>query len=157
MPTDHEHWMDLALAIARAVDGGGSGNTPVASLVVRDGAEIGRGSNEVTTRQDPILHAEIVAIQDACRRTGSASLAGAVLYTTMEPCPMCAWGIHCAGLRTIVVGARHADLDRTDMGSYAFDTFMEATGARVELVSGVRGAECVALRRDWSQRTGRVT
>lgn len=154
MTKDHEHWMDMALALARAVEA--SGNTPVASLVVRDGEEIGRGTNEVTTKRDPILHAEIVAIQDACKRSGSATLEGAVLYSTMEPCPMCAWGIRCAGLKQVVLGARHADLKRTDMGTYAFDTFMIATGQNVQLVSGIRTAECVELRREWSARTGRV-
>lgn len=154
MAKDHEHWMDVALSLARAVEG--SGNTPVAALVVRDGVEIGRGTNEVTTKRDPILHAEIVAIQDACKRTGSATLEGAVLYSTMEPCPMCAWGIRCAGVKRVVLGARHADLKRTDMGAYAFDTFMITTGQDIELVSGIRTTECVELRRQWSARTGRV-
>jgi tRNA(adenine34) deaminase len=154
MPTDHEHWMDLALSLARAAEP--TGNTPVAAIIVRDGVEIGRGTNEATTKRDPILHAEIVAIQDACRRTGSGTLDGATLYSTMEPCPMCAWGIRCAGLKRVVLGARAADLRRTDMGSYAFDTFMVLTGQEVELVSGVRTAECVDLRSTWSARTGRV-
>jgi tRNA(Arg) A34 adenosine deaminase TadA len=69
---------------------------------------------------------------------------------------MCAWGIRCAGLKRVVLGARAADLRRTDMGSYAFDTFMVLTGQEVELVSGVRTVECVDLRSTWSARTGRV-
>src|SRR5437879_5960321 len=88
-------WMAEALEMARAAVP--SGNTPVASVIVSNGVKIGVGGNQVTSQRNPILHAEIVAIEDACRRLGTADLAGATLYTTMEPCPMCAWAIHCAG------------------------------------------------------------
>ncbi|HUA56686.1 MAG TPA: nucleoside deaminase [Candidatus Sulfotelmatobacter sp.] len=153
MTEQHEVWMDAALALARAaVD---SGNVPVASVIVKDGAKIGEGGNLATTRRDPILHAEIVAIQDACRRLGSADLAGATLYTTMEPCPMCAWAIVAAGIKRVVLGARHADLNRTDMGTYRFEALMSLGGQSVELVTGVRHADAVTLRRAWSQKTGR--
>jgi len=153
MAEQHEIWMDAALALARAaVD---SGNVPVASVIVKDGAKIGEGGNLATTRRDPILHAEIVAIQDACRRLGSADLSGATLYTTMEPCPMCAWAIVVAGIKRVVLGARHADLNRTDMGTYRFEALMRLGGQSVELVTGVRHADAVTLRRAWSQKTGR--
>jgi tRNA(adenine34) deaminase len=148
-----EDWMDVALGMARAaVD---SGNTPVASVIVRDGVRLGAGENLATTGRDPILHGEIVAIQDACRRVGSADLAGATLYTTMEPCPMCAWAIVAAGIRRVVLGARHADLQRTDLGRYSFEALMDMMAQEVELVTGVRNAECAALRRDWTRKTGR--
>jgi tRNA(adenine34) deaminase len=153
MALDDAGWMDVALDMARAAVA--SGNTPVASVIVKDGVKIGEGGNEATTRRDPILHGEIVAIQDACRRLGSADLAGATLYTTMEPCPMCAWAIVVAGIRRVVLGARHEDLKRTDLGRYKFEGLMDLMAQQVELVTGVRHAECVALRRDWTQQTGR--
>lgn len=146
-------WMDAALARARAAVS--TGNTPVASVVVKDGVEVGAGENRATTGRDPILHGEIVAIQDACRRLGTGDLAGATLYTTMEPCPMCAWAIVAAGIRRVVLGARHADLNRTDLGSYSFERLMTMMNQSVELVTGMRHAECVAVRRDWTRATGR--
>jgi tRNA(adenine34) deaminase len=153
MATTDETWMDIAFAMARAaVD---SGNVPVASIITKDDVKIGEGGNLVTTRNDPILHAEIVAIQDACQQLGTADLAGATLYTTMEPCPMCAWAIVAAGIRRVVLGARHADLKRTDLGTYSFEALMAMMAQPVELVTGVRNAECVKLRREWTQRTGR--
>ena len=151
--SEHDTWMDAALALARAAVS--SGNTPVAAVIVKDGVKVGEGGNEATTRRDPILHGEIVAIQDACRRLGRADLGGATLYTTMEPCPMCAWAIVAAGIRRVVLGARHADLQRTDLGRYRFEAVMELTGQTVELITGVRQAEAVALRRDWTRATGR--
>jgi len=153
MATLDEDWMDMALAVARAAFD--SGNTPVASVIVRDGVKIGAGENLVTTGRDPILHGEVVAIQDACRRVGSADLSGATLYTTMEPCPMCAWAIVAAGIRRVVLGARHADLKRTDLGRYSFEALMDMMDQKVELATGVRNAECASLRRDWSRKTGR--
>ena len=153
MAHDDDAWMDEALAMARAAVQ--SGNTPVASVVVRDGAKIGEGGNQATSRRNPILHAEMVAIQDACDRLDTAVLAGATLYSTMEPCPMCAWAIHCAGIARVVLGARHADLGRTDLGSYSFEKLMAMGGLSIELVTGVRNEECVSLRREWTRQTKR--
>jgi tRNA(adenine34) deaminase len=153
MADDHEAWMDRALAMARAL--ADTPDVPVASVIVRDGAVIGEGANASTTRRDPLLHAETVAIQDACRKLDSADLGGATLYTTMEPCAMCAYAIVLAGIRRVVLGGRHADLQRTDMGIYRFEALMGLVAQDVELVTGVRNAECIALRRAWTERTGR--
>jgi tRNA(adenine34) deaminase len=145
-----------SLELARASEA--SGNTPVASVVVRAGVVLGEGGNRATTQRDPILHAEIVAIQEACKATNSRTLDGATLYTTMEPCPMCAWGIHCAGIKRVVLGARHAELKRTDLGIYAIETFMTGMMQQtIELVTGVRNAECVALRKAWIEKHGRFS
>jgi guanine deaminase len=62
---------------------------PFGALVAKDGAVVGRGTNLVTSTDDPTAHAEIVAIRDACRRLGSFQLAGCDVYTSSEPCPMC--------------------------------------------------------------------
>jgi tRNA(adenine34) deaminase len=150
----HETWMDLAISLAKAAEP--SGNTPVAAVIVRDGVELGRGTNLVTPPQDPLLHAETTAIQDACRRAGTASLAGAVLYSTMEPCPMCAWAIRCAGITEVVLGARFPDLDRRDMGGYAIEKLMAMAENPMTITPGVRRLECIALRKDWMVKTGRV-
>lgn len=146
--------MDLCLEMARENEP--TGNTPVAAVIVRDGEVIGRGVNEVTTRQDPMLHAETAAIGDACRRLGTSKLTGAVIYSTMEPCPMCAWAIRCAGIRQVVLGARLADLGRTDLRDYSIEALMQMTGQPVAVTNGVRRLECVAMRRDWMDRTGRI-
>ena len=150
---DDPKWMDAALAMARDIYG--TGNAPVASVIVRDGVQIGAGCNESTTKRDPVLHAEIVAIQDACRRVGSADLGGATLYSTMEPCPMCAFAIVMAGIGRVVLGGRHIDLRRTDMGIYKFEALMAMVARNVELVTGVRNAECIALRLEWVKANGR--
>src|SRR5262245_57768991 len=154
MAEDDQKWMDRAIELARGSEA--SGYTPVASVVVRDGVMLGEGPNYARAQLNPILHAEIVAIQAACKTTGTMTLPGVTLYTTMEPCPMCAWGIHVAGIKRVVLGARHADLKRTDLGTYAYEDFMSGMmKSDVALVTGVRKAECVALSKAWIDKTGR--
>lgn len=150
---DHAHWMQLAIAEAHRA--GAEGNTPVAAVIVRDGRVIGSGRNRVGTTQNPLDHAETVAIAAACAALSSATLAGCTLYSTMEPCPMCAWAIHLSGLSEVVLGARHRALGRTDMGAYSFEALMQLTGQSVTFTTGVLEDECTAFRREWSLRTGR--
>ena len=84
---DHSGWLTRAieLAIANVGEGGG----PFGAVVVRDGAALAEGTNRVTADLDPTAHAEVVAIRRACRAAESFSLAGATLYASCEPCPLC--------------------------------------------------------------------
>lgn len=103
-----ETFMRRAIAVAR--DGmqrkvGG----PFGAVVVRDGVIIGEGSNSVTSLNDPTAHAEVTAVRRACERIGNFSLAGAVIYTTCEPCPMCYGAIFWARLGEVVYASTRAD------------------------------------------------
>ncbi|MDD9944520.1 MAG: nucleoside deaminase [Myxococcales bacterium] len=84
-----EHLSEAIVEAIRGVESGAGG--PFGAVIVRAGDVIGRGHNRVLVSADPTAHAEIVAIRDACARLGHHSLAGAVLYASCEPCPMC-WG-----------------------------------------------------------------
>lgn len=83
-----------------------TGDTPVGSIVVRNGEVVGEGIEAVKRRGDVTAHAEIVAIRAACERLGTVSLEGCTLYTTVEPCVMCAWALRLARIATLVSGAR---------------------------------------------------
>ncbi|MFZ9501624.1 MAG: nucleoside deaminase [Beijerinckiaceae bacterium] len=87
--------------LARARMEAGAGG-PFGALIVRDGAVIARGWNEVTSAHDPTAHAEIVAIRRACAAAGDFSLAGATIYSSCEPCPMCLAAIYWARLDRLV-------------------------------------------------------
>jgi len=119
-----EQWLRqaLALAVANVADGGG----PFAAVVVRDGGELATGSNRVTRDQDPSAHAEVVAIRTACAKIGDFSLAGATLYASCEPCPMCLATSLWARLDRVVYAA-----DRDDAAQAGFDdrVFYELFGA----------------------------
>jgi tRNA(Arg) A34 adenosine deaminase TadA len=91
--------VDLALARAAA------GRPPFAALVVRDGVVLGGGVNSVLDDHDPSGHGEVVAIRDATRRLGTADLAGAVVYSSCEPCAICRLVAAAAGVGEIVYAA----------------------------------------------------
>ncbi|MEK7475012.1 MAG: tRNA adenosine(34) deaminase TadA [Candidatus Coatesbacteria bacterium] len=96
--------MRLALAEARAA--AQAGEVPVGAVVVRDGRVISRGRNAIVARHDPTAHAELVAIRVAATALRSERLTGCILYTTLEPCPMCAGTIVLARVAEVVYGAR---------------------------------------------------
>jgi guanine deaminase len=79
----------LARTIELATENVGNGGGPFGALIVSDGELVAEGQNRVTATLDPTAHAEVVAIREACRATGSFSLAGMTLYTSCEPCPLC--------------------------------------------------------------------
>ena len=70
---------------------------------------IGRGHNRVTIENDPTLHAEMVAIKDACRNQNTFNLSGATLYTSCEPCPMCLSAIYWARIDKVFYGNTRVD------------------------------------------------
>jgi guanine deaminase len=90
----------------RSASGGGG---PFGALVVKDGRIVGRGNNRVVAERDPTLHAEVVAIRDACRALGTHDLTGAVLFASCEPCPMCFGAAWWARVDRIVHAASRAD------------------------------------------------
>lgn len=69
---------------------------PFGAVVVKDGKIIARGSNKVTSSNDPTAHAEVVAIRKACKVLKTFQLAGCEIYTSCEPCPMCLGAIYWA-------------------------------------------------------------
>ncbi len=104
-------------AIRLSEEGARSGRGgPFGCVVVRGGAVVGRGSNQVTSTCDPTAHAEIVAIRDACRTLGTFHLADCSLYASCEPCPMCLSAIYWARIPTVYFGN-----SRKDAAAIGFD------------------------------------
>lgn len=100
-PDDDQVFLDRAIALSRAGMESGEGG-PFGAVVVRDDRVVGEGWNRVTSTADPTAHAEVVAIRRACRRLGTFDLAGAVVYASCEPCPMCWGAIHWARCGRVV-------------------------------------------------------
>jgi tRNA(Arg) A34 adenosine deaminase TadA len=87
----------------------GQGGPFGALVALADGRVVGRGTNKVVAEGDPTLHAEVVAIREACRKLGTHDLSGAVLYASCEPCPMCFGAAYWARVDRIVHAASRAD------------------------------------------------
>lgn len=74
---------------------------PFGAVIVKDGEMVGYGYNQVTERNDPTAHAEIVAIRSACARLSDFALTGCEIYCSCEPCPMCLSAIYWARISKI--------------------------------------------------------
>ena len=113
---------------------------PVGAIVVIDGEVKGRGHNSVVSSSDPSAHAEILALRDAARAIGNYRLVGASLYSTIEPCAMCAGAIVHARVARLIYGATDARAGavRTHFGICT----TEFLNHRVEVEEGVLENEC---------------
>ena len=80
-------------------------DVPIGAVVVREGEVIGAGHNEREVREDPTAHAEMIALREAARALGSWRVLDAVMYVTLEPCPMCAGAIILARTPRVIFGA----------------------------------------------------
>jgi len=99
-----EAFMRRALDLARTGAARGDG-TPFGAVVVKEDRIVGEGWNRAALKGDPTAHAEVEAIQDACRRLGTRSLAGCALYTNGgRPCPMCETASYWAGIDRLAYG-----------------------------------------------------
>ena len=148
MMTD-EDYLRLAMDEARAAEV--AGEVPVGAVIVRGGVVIARGRNRVITDNDPTAHAEIVALREAGRVLGNYRLGGedggCDLYTTLEPCAMCAGAILHARVGRLVFGA--ADPKAGACGSVLAVLNHPQLNHRVEVVSGLLAEECGAMLTDF--------
>ena len=138
---DHECYMREALRQARRAEA--QGEVPVGAVVVIDGEIYGRGSNAPIRISDPTAHAEILALRQAARKLGNYRLENATIYSTVEPCSMCAGALVAARVRTLVFGAR--DLRFGGVRSKFRIADSALLNHQVEIVEGVLAAECLEL------------
>lgn len=80
-------------------------DVPIGAVIVHDGKIIARGENQVQMRKNPTLHAEIVAINRACKKLGTKFLDGCDIYVSLEPCAMCATAISLARINNVYFAA----------------------------------------------------
>ena len=133
----------MRLALGEAEAARQSGEVPVGAIVVFDGKVIGRGRNTVIGSSDPTAHAEIVALREAASALNNYRLTGASLYSTIEPCAMCAGAIVHARIERLVYGA-------VDPKAGAVETFFQICSTdflnhRVIVEGGILEAECRAM------------
>ncbi len=131
-----EKFMREALRLAKKAKA--EGEVPIGAVVVSGGKVIGRGYNLRTKLQMATQHAEVRAIDRACRKLGSWRLEGAEIYVTLEPCPMCMGAILNARIDRVYFGA-YEQKGRSLTAQLAGANLLNHT---VEVVGGVLGEEC---------------
>lgn len=141
----------MRLAIEQARDGVAQGQSPFGAVIVRDDAIVSVGHNEVWLRTDPTAHAEVVAIRRAGEHLRSIDLAGCVMYTTCEPCPMCASAIHWSRLDAVCYGATIADAAHAGFNELTvpITDILTHGGSRVQILPRTLQHECADLFRLW--------
>jgi tRNA(adenine34) deaminase len=145
MSIDHNIFM--AMAIEEAKTGAASGEQPFGAVVVRDGEVVCRSHSLKVSTSDATAHAETLAIKYATQKLGRRTISDAVFYATCEPCPMCLGAVLNAGIGTLVLGARHADLKQVGYHEYSAERFAQMTGWKLNVIEGVMTDECLALYR----------
>ncbi len=136
-----ESWMRRALELAARAEA--EGEVPIGALIVRDDQVLGEGWNRPIGAHDPTAHAEILALRAAAAKLADYRLGGAILYVTLEPCPMCAAAMAHARIARLVFGAW--DTRQGAAGSVFNLVAADAMNHRIDAFGGVLSEECGAL------------
>ena len=132
----------MRLALELAAEAGAEGEVPVGAVVTLGDRIVGRGRNRRESDRNALRHAELEAIDEACKCLGGWRLWQCTLYVTLEPCPMCAGAIINARIPTVVYGAREPVFG--SCGS-VIDLFFERYGHTPKVYGAVREDECAGL------------
>ena len=148
-----ERWMREALGAAR--EAAGRGEVPVGACVVgSDGALLAVAGNRTRTDCDPTAYAEVLALREAARAFGNYRLTGAVVYSTIEPCAMCAGALVQARVARLVYGARDERAGAVESVFRVCDA--SSLNHRMELSAGVLEADCRALMQEFFRERRRM-
>lgn len=140
-----EQWMERA--IAAALEAKALGEVPVGACVVSADKLLAVAGNRTRTDGDPTAHAEILALRMAAQVQGNFRLTNAVVYSTIEPCAMCAGALIQARVRRLVYGAPDARAGAVESRFGICDS--EFLNHRMELTTGVLEEECRKLMQDF--------
>lgn len=136
----------MSEALSLAVLAGENGEVPVGAVIVKDGEIIARGKNEREAKQNALSHAEIEAINNACKKLNSWRLDGCEMYVTLEPCPMCTGAIINSRIKTVVFGAYDSKAGSIDsvinLCDYPYNH-------KPEIYGGICEEECLKIMKDF--------
>lgn len=132
-------YMEQAILLAQKA--GAAGEVPVGAVIVKDGKVIAVGENRRERTKNALGHAEIEAIDKACRALGTWRLDGCELYVTLEPCPMCAGAIVNSRISKVVFGAFDPTAGAVDSVTDTVSLFRPGT----EVWAGIEEDRCKAL------------
>jgi len=145
------HEAGMRLAIRKALSGVNKGQTPFGAVIVYRGEVVACAHNQVWLRTDITAHAEITALRQAGRKLKQLHLAGARLYSTCEPCPMCLSACHWAQINEIYYGAGIEDAARFGFNELRISNQqMAALGnLKLDLHADLLRDECLEVFQQW--------
>ena len=140
-----EHWMRQALAAAREAQA--AGEVPIGTCIVSKNQLVAVSGNRTRTDCDPTAHAEIVALREAASKLGNYRLTDVDVYSTIEPCAMCAGALIQARVRRLIYGAPDERAGAVTSRFQICDT--DFLNHRIQISSGVLEQECRALMQEF--------
>ena len=132
-------------ALKQAKKAASIGEVPIGAVIVQDGKIIARGYNKRETKKNALLHAEVDAINKACKKLGGWRLPNAEIYVTLEPCPMCMGAIISARIDRLYFGA----YDEKSGAASSVTDLSSALPHKVLTVGGVMEEECKKILTDF--------
>lgn len=135
----------MAEALKQSKLASGDGDLPFGAVVVKDGVIISRGRCREAKRKTVLAHAELEAVDKACRKLGTNKLKGCVIYCTNEPCPMCAAAIFQAKIPHVVIGASRDDLGFLRPREIDIQVLAEDSGFEIKIVRDVMKQDVIDL------------
>lgn len=120
---------------------------PIGCVIVQEDKIIARGYNKRNTKKNTLAHAEMIAIEKACKKLGDWRVENCTMYITLEPCPMCAGAIVQARIPRVVIGTRNQKAGCA--GSVLNLLQVQKFNHQVELTEGILQEECSQMMKDF--------
>lgn len=126
---------------------------PIGCVIVKDGIIIGEGHNEIFVRNNPTAHAEMVAIENACKNSQELQLSDCEMYTTLEPCPMCFGAIYWAKLKTVFYANNNVDASEIGFDdSFIFNELLKPDSEKRIPLKHVQNLKAKNVLHEWCKR-----
>ena len=127
---------------------------PFGCVIVKNNEIISEGFNEVTNKNDPTAHAEIVAIRNACNKLNTFNLKGTQMFTSCEPCPMCLSAIYWSHIDKIYYGNNRKDAAKIGFDdSYIYDELSLDLNKRKIPLEQINKKEAIKAFEEWEVKT----
>ena len=130
---------------------------PFGCVIVKNNEIISEGFNEVTNKNDPTAHAEIVAIRNACKKLNTFNLKGTQMFTSCEPCPMCLSAIYWSHIDKIYYGNNRKDAAKIGFDdSYIYDELSIDLNKRKIPLEQINEKEAIKAFEQWEVKTDKT-
>ncbi len=147
----NENFMQRAVELSETAYKSGKG-LPIGCVIVKNNVIIGEGHNEIFLRNNPTAHAEMVAIENACKNENTLQLQDCELYTSLEPCPMCFGAIYWAGLKAVYFAGTNRDAVKAGFADAQIgDEFLKPAHERKIPILHKEHSPAIKVLSDWKK------
>ena len=147
----------MKMAIELSIESVNKKGGPFGCVIVKNNKVIAKGSNKVTSTNDPTAHGEIVCIREACKKLNNFNLNGCELYSSCEPCPMCLSAIYWARISKIYFANTREDAQKIDFDDSLIYSELQKNinGRKIPMIQMMRN-EALSAFELWNKKTDKV-